>query len=403
MPERPKTPPRRRTKKPTGKAKKWLFDKTWVPEDGPRPSTPVLEGSDSGNTSSYEEDDRSSISTDTHEAVAESTATVVDSASPKLSPGPSVPERARIFNTRSVTAPVGLGLEPLSSPTLEKTNTASVQVDSTGEPNFEPEHRKASDALSLISSADSFHSAVTGTRRSPSPKYLDAEADFLNPWSEDYGMQSFRAEGEQAQELRGRGRGRHRREVSDVTVTESSDVLEHAETPPQTPTMDDQALASPMIDVRPSSAPSTPPLISDSEDDVLPFLDVPTPPDNIRLKRLTGASQRRAFSPMPQPQNLFLPVTQPRKQFTTALVRKTCEILLGPPAHLVTLMLRIAAQVSNGVFRFDTYSMRHTVEKIPCSWESSDEDEWEEDDYGIPLSNLESSTLRRRARSGEVD
>jgi hypothetical protein len=127
------------------------------------------------------------------------------------------------------------------------------------------------------------------------------------------------------------------------------------------------------------------------------------------MKRLTGASQKRAFSPMPQPQNIFRPQAQgPTKQFTAALIRKTCEIVLGPPAHLVQLMLRIAANISDGVFSFNTYRVPRNAEKIPCSWESSDdEDEWpEEDDFGIPLRTLDSrdsSTHRRRNFSGEVD
>ena len=208
----------------------------------------------------------------------------------------------------------------------------------------------------------------------------------------------------QAPELR--GRGLHRRQISEATVRPVLSEDER-ETPPVTPTNNVHPSSNPTINVHPSSAPSTPPLVSDSEEDSLepPFLDVPTPPDNTRLKRLTGASQRRAFSPMPHPQNLFCPPAQPRKQFTAALVRRTCELILGPPAHLVTLMLSIAARVSNG-FGFNTYRVRHAGEKIPCSWESSEEeDEWEEDDYGIPLGNLdrEGSALKRRARSGELD
>jgi hypothetical protein len=120
------------------------------------------------------------------------------------------------------------------------------------------------------------------------------------------------------------------------------------------------------------------------------------------MTRLTGASQRRAFSPMPQPKNLFIP-TKPNvgRQLTTALVRKTCELVLGPPAHLVSMMLRIAASISN--FGFSTYRFRRE-EKIPCSWESDEEAEWpEEDDFGIPLGNMADSAQRRRAFLGEID
>jgi hypothetical protein len=67
-------------------------------------------------------------------------------------------------------------------------------------------------------------------------------------------------------------------------------------------------------------------------------------------------------------------------------------------------MLNIAARISEGAFGFSTYRVRHSGEKIPCSWESSDdEDEWDEDDYGIPLSNLQDSALRRKAYPGDVD
>ena len=86
LPERPKTPPRRRLQKPPEKAKKWLFDKKWRPDDGSRPSTPAPETSDSGTTSSCEEDDRSSINTDKSEAVP---------GSPDALPGIALPLKRR--------------------------------------------------------------------------------------------------------------------------------------------------------------------------------------------------------------------------------------------------------------------------------------------------------------------
>jgi hypothetical protein len=121
------------------------------------------------------------------------------------------------------------------------------------------------------------------------------------------------------------------------------------------------------------------------------------------MKRLTGASQRRAFSPMPQPKNLFVPPKQNiSRQFTNALVRKTYELVLGPPAHLVSIMLRIAASISDG-FSFSTYRVRR-AEKIPCSWESDEDAEWpDEDDFGIPLNNMGERAHRRSTFSGELD
>ncbi|KAF2477904.1 uncharacterized protein BDR25DRAFT_330526 [Lindgomyces ingoldianus] len=381
--ERPKTPPRRMPKKTPERAKKWLFDKTWVPEDGPRPSPSVLEGSDS----SYEEDDRSSIST----AVSESPAQMSDIPPRRQIRTPSVSERAKMFQgLRSVTMPSGLVRSPSSYSASASAYPQTLRISRTY-PGAEEKSDKPSppvDTGSLMSSTDSFYSFDTTVPGTPSPPYLDAEPGFEhNPWVE---------EREHAVE-EPRGRDRHRRQISEATVR-----------PISSGNVEGQVPHTPTIDLHPSSALATPPLSPDSDDSVEPaYLDVPTPPDTIRLKRLTGASQRRAFSPMPHPQNLFCPPSPgPRQQFTAALVRKTCELIFGPPSHLVTLMLRIAAKISQGAFGWNTYRVRHTGEKIPCSWESSDEDEWEEDDYGIPLRNLEGSTIRRRERgwsSTEVD
>jgi hypothetical protein len=110
LPERPKTPPRKRpARRPTIKAKKWTFDKTWMPEDGSRPSTPVREALDSANTSSYEEDDQYSVHTDTSDLpVPETPNTVFENTPPpKVVRRLSVAERAQLFQSpRSVTAPL---------------------------------------------------------------------------------------------------------------------------------------------------------------------------------------------------------------------------------------------------------------------------------------------------------
>lgn len=395
-PERPKTPPRRTPKKqPTQKAKKWLFDKSWVPETGPRPSTPVLEGSDSGTTSSYEEDDRSSIHTDSSEVVPESPETVMDTPPPKPLPRRlSVAERASVFEgSRPFTAPITKerAVSVSAMQRIPESPPVEVKPKESEKPILE---RQVSDTNSLISSADSFYSLDTSTHASPSPPFLDAEADLLNPWAESL----------HTKEHLSRGRSTHRRQISEVTVRASS-VDSAKPSTPVTPTLPFHAKPTPKLDALPSSAPSTPPLINDSDDDSLelPALDIPTPPDAIRMKRLTGASQRRAFSPMPQAQNLFRPPKRnPGRDFTNALVRRTCELVLGPPAHLVSLMLRIAQSISNG-FGFSTYRVRRT-EKIPCSWESDDESDWpEEDDFGIPLSNVGDSAHRRNTFSGELD
>ncbi|KAF2819709.1 hypothetical protein CC86DRAFT_374854 [Ophiobolus disseminans] len=396
VPERPKTPPRKQPKRaPTQRAKKWTFEKTWVPHNGPRPSSSASDGpfggSDCGTTSSYDDDDRSSVCTDSSEVVREAPMIVLDDATPKPLRRLSIADRVNLFQgMRSATAPVVTerNISVVSMNRIPESIPESPRVDDRHKETQKPIlERQVSEAASIASSADSFYSVETTQYRSPSPRFLDAEPDLSNPWSD----MSLRREDET------RGRSIHRRQISEVTVRV-----------PSTDSADSSAPVTPTVffhnDAQPSSPPSTPPLVSDSDDDSLelPGLDAATPPDAIRMKRLTGASQRRAFSPMPQPKNLFIP-TKPNigRQFTSALVRKTCELVLGPPAQLVSLMLRIAASISN--LGFGTYRLRRE-DKIPGSWGSDEEDDWaEEDDFGIPLGNIGDAAQRRRAFLGELD
>lgn len=398
--ERPKTPPRKQRKhQPTQRAKKWTFDKTWVPNSGARPTSSASDGAfgglDCGTFSSYDDDDMSSVCTDSSEAVREVPQTVSDDATPKPARRLSIADRVNLFQgMRSATAPVvrDRNVSAVSVNRIPEAIPESPRVDDECQkPVLE---RQVSEADSIASSADSFYSVETTQYRSPSPHFLDAEPDMSNPWA-DLSL---------SERNETRGRSIHRRKISELTARGPSvEAVGGAE--PVTPTTSYHPMIMRADDAQPSSAPSTPPLVSDSDDDSLelPGLDVATPPDAIRMKRLTGASQRRAFSPMPQPKNLFVPAAQPNigRQFTAALVRKTCELVLGPPAHLVSMMLRIAASISN--FGFQSYRLRRE-EKIPCAWESDDEAEWlEEDDFGIPLSNVATSPQQRRAYSSELD
>ncbi|KAH5756425.1 inheritance of peroxisomes protein 1 [Parastagonospora nodorum] len=401
--ERPKSPPRKQLKKqqPTQKAKKWTFDKTWVPQNGDRPSSSGFDGSDSGTLSSYEEDDRSSVCTDSSEVVPMSASGSSLMPPPELPRVPksnparrlSISERVSMFQgMRSATAPIVTNRN-VSAMSMERIPESPRKDEQHGDVQKPILERNVSEAASLASSADSFYSVQTTPYATPSPQYLNAEPDFLNPW-----------EGSATKQEETRGRSMHRRQVSEITVrAASSEVVNKSA--PVTPTGPFHQGASSIDEMLPSSAPSTPPLVSDSDDDSVdsPGMTVATPPDAIRMKRLTGASQRRAFSPMPQPKNLFIP-SKPAtvgSQFTSALVRKTCELVLGPPSHLVSLMLRIAASISN--IGFSSYRVRRQ-EKIPCSWESDDEPEWpEEDDFGIPLNNIGDPTQRRRTYLGDLD
>jgi hypothetical protein len=383
LPERTKTPPpRKRLQQPPEKAKKWIFDSTWKTDQGPMPSTPVLEGSDSGTASSNEEDVRSSNVTDISEAMPELPEPVqyLTPLKPKPQRMLSLSERAKKFQgMRSMTMPIGRGMD------------FSIVRQNSDQPEDRENGRKEStDPTSLMSSTDSFHTA----QPSPSTPYLDAEVNLSNPWEDQLSPRASR------NDQRKRGRSRHRRQISEATVrAPSSDSSENS--PLGTSRLDLGTSPNPKIGIHLSSAPSTPPLVSDTEDDCPPSLGVPTPRDNIRLRRLTGASQRRAFSPIPHPHNLFLPTTPagPRKQFTDAMMRKTMDLVLGPPHHLVTLMLRIAAKIKNGAFGFTTFRIRQPA-KVSRSWESSDDSSASEDDFGIPLKNMERSRSRLRGRGG---
>lgn len=89
---------------------------------------------------------------------------------------------------------------------------------------------------------------------------------------------------------------------------------------------------------------------------------------------------------------------------TTAILQKTCSLLLGPPIQLVALMLRIAAKIARGASRGNSFGFGDGGQKIPCSWDFSDtsdeaDEGWEEDDYGVSLRNNLSS---KEARAGEM-
>ncbi|KAH7409949.1 inheritance of peroxisomes protein 1-domain-containing protein [Phaeosphaeria sp. MPI-PUGE-AT-0046c] len=406
-PERPNTPPRKHMKVvPTQKVKKWTFDKTWVPQNGQRPSSSGFDGSDAGTVSSREEDDRSSVCTDSSEMMPDSHEASIRAAS-SMPPPMTRPYKPSSTRRLSISERVSMlqGARSVTAPVVTERNVSAMSMERIPEsPRVDEKQveaqkpileRHVSEADSLASSADSFYSVQTTPFASPSPPYLDAEPDLRNPWADVLAKQKETRET--------RGRSTHRRHMSEATVrAPSGGVIE--DTAPITPTDPIHGAITPIDDTRPSSAPSTPPLVSDSDDDSLelPGLDIATPPDAIRMKRLTGASQRRAFSPMPPSKNLFIP-SKPTvsRQFTSALVRKTCELVLGPPSHLVSLMLRIAASISN--FGFSAYRVRRE-EKIPCSWESDDEAEWpDEDDFGIPLSNVGDPTQRRRPFLGDLD
>lgn len=94
----------------------------------------------------------------------------------------------------------------------------------------------------------------------------------------------------------------------------------------------------------------------------------------------------------------------------TALVQKTCALLLGPPSGLVQIMVQIAARLhqagASGAFRVLSYKSRGRA--LPGRWEDSDEEDdeyspWrevtaedDEDDFGVSLGVETPARDRRR-------
>ncbi|RDW73774.1 hypothetical protein BP5796_07216 [Coleophoma crateriformis] len=130
----------------------------------------------------------------------------------------------------------------------------------------------------------------------------------------------------------------------------------------------------------------------------------PTPSGTNRRHRATTSSNTRCreLSPLPPAVNLFSPQQRRRRLQTahhlpTAIIQKTCEILLSPPSHLLQLMISIASKIAAGEWRGVLSGPGEAVH-----WDFSDDehptDGWEEDDFGISLpGTFESHASRRRS------
>ncbi|KJX92857.1 hypothetical protein TI39_contig5817g00017 [Zymoseptoria brevis] len=128
----------------------------------------------------------------------------------------------------------------------------------------------------------------------------------------------------------------------------------------------------------------------------------------------SSLSRQRTTRPATQPPN------KSQNAMAGAIARKTCAVLLGPPAHLVVLMLKIAARFARGVIPRSLVwrSPKGSGRRIPGSfdlddsevddfWASEDEiAEFEdmEDDFGVRIGSpvsLAAGLRERRERSRE--
>ena len=318
-------------------------------------------GSTENEGGSESTDETSFTHKDLHENVCEETENV------------KTPTRPKGLRTgRAITAPPQL--------TLRTSPPSNEEAKSLALPKLK---RESSSLSSSVDSFHSFHSPISPL--APSPLFpTSPQEDYANvdiPLIRNY-----------------------KRDVSETTVTASSHELWD---------MSDAKSGDESAYHSPPDLAGTPPLVSDStsqDDDHWPEPTTPSP--HTKLRRHGIRRRRRNQSPLPPSSNLYSPYS-PRSHMSghhmaTAILQKTCSLLLGPPIQLVALMMRIAAKIARGASRGTSFGFGHGGQKIPCSWDFSDasdeaDENWEEDDYGVSLRrNLPSRDARASEMGGSV-
>ncbi|KAH6886495.1 inheritance of peroxisomes protein 1-domain-containing protein [Thelonectria olida] len=127
------------------------------------------------------------------------------------------------------------------------------------------------------------------------------------------------------------------------------------------------------------------------------------PPAVVRRRRTTTVTSHRpttssisvghrAFQPLPPAANFFNPAPNVErrplnrleaiKQIPMAIISKTLGMLLGPPAHLIALMLKVAAKILAGEWRGLVFGYDEEGEEIPVQWDYSEGDfsDWSDDE-----------------------
>ena len=295
-------------------------------------------------------------------------------------PNFKTPTRPKSLRTgRTVTAPPQLSLR--TSP------PSTAIIDAFPPPTLDGERE-----LSVSSSIESFHSFHSPI--SPLPPSPPSPNTSPETWASVVAVPKTR---------------RHKRDTSEATITASL---------PQRWDMADDKSGDESSYHSPPELPRTPTLPTESAWSEA----VEQTPKQVRLRR----ARRRPRSPLPSSSNLYSPYSPGRNKFsghhlTTAILQRTCSLLLGPPIQLIALMLRIAAKIAKGAFQGSAYGIGDQGQKIPCSWDFSDgsgddegtaadvegEDEDDlEDDYGFSLGKTVSGKeVRARDDSGswEID
>lgn len=62
------------------------------------------------------------------------------------------------------------------------------------------------------------------------------------------------------------------------------------------------------------------------------------------------------------------------KSLPLIMIAKACELLLGPPAHLIALMVRVAAKITAGEWRGRIFGYADNGDEIPVQWDYSEDE-----------------------------
>ncbi|KAI4213387.1 MAG: hypothetical protein LQ351_003887 [Letrouitia transgressa] len=280
-------------------------------------------------------------------------------------------------NGRATTAPSQLSLKTVPPSNAPEASASSPSV--------------SEDTTSLSSSMDSFHSFHSPISPLPPSPTLPLLSSSPGP-DNDISLPVNRVRS-------------HKRDDSEMTITaDDHDIWGLSPMP---------TAGNSAGDFTPPADPQTPTLVSDTtSQSVSPEAITPSP---VQLRHRKNARRQRSCSPPPSPTNLHAPRSglSSHQHLTTAILQKTYALLMSPPSQLVALMLNIAAKIASGTYRGFSLGYGEAGQRIPCSWDFSDtddssheEDELEEDDYGVSLRNspgARSRSVEEVNRSWEID
>jgi hypothetical protein len=266
--------------------------------------------------------------------------------------------------SRVVTAPPELSLQ--MSPPSKGTSQSETSIDDDPTAPESP-----TESLASFHSIQAWHSPITPLP--PSPPVSNPSSPTTFPYPHDNIALP-------------KPQFTHQREFSDATVT---------------PDMDKTWLLSPtgadIISLESSSDTSSvyedvmKPESADEGSDsrATSGVSTETPQPRIRHRSTTSNMSISTNRPLPPAANLFTPYRQfPRynshnraqtrleavQRLPGAIIHRTCEILLAPPAQLLTLMLRVAARIAAGEWRGMVFGTGEEGESIPVQWDYSDDD-----------------------------